>query len=250
MIVGGDLRHLQLLAPDRGNLVLQFGLQDSIADRRLPQATLVCNFPDPAASEDGLALMEYGQVSTFFHEFGHLMHYLFAGRQPWATNAGISTEWDFVEAPSQMLEEWMADVDVLQSFARHHETGEPVPAELVAKLNASQEFGKASNTAQQLFYAAVSFGCYSRDPAGFDSDALVRELQPLYSPGRYVPGTHMQASFGHLNGYSAIYYTYKWSEVIAKDMFTRFAAEGVMNPDTAADYRERVLEPGGSAPAA
>lgn len=226
-----------------------FPYRSGIAGRRLPQATLVCNFPDPADSEDGLALMEYGQVRTFFHEFGHLMHYLFAGRRAWPTNAGIATEWDFVEAPSQMLEEWMADVDVLQSFALHHETDEPVPAGMVAALNRSQDFGKASQASQQLFYAAVSLHCYSRDPEGLDTDALVQELQGRYSPARYVPGTHMQTSFGHLNGYSANYYTYKWSEVIAKDMFTRFAEAGVMDTGVAAEYRERVLEPGGSKPA-
>jgi len=227
-----------------------FGYRDGVEGLRLPQATLVCNFPDPSTAADGMALMEFGEVSTFFHEFGHLMHSMFGGHRPWLMNTGISTEWDFVEAPSQMLEEWMLDTETLQLFARHYETDEPIPAELVEKLRNSSEFGKAMGTAQQMFYAALSFNCYSRDPAGLDTTLLVKELQAKYSPLPFVRGSHMQASFGHLNGYSAIYYTYMWSQVIAKDMFTRFADEGVLNPRTADDYRREVLEAGGSRPAA
>jgi thimet oligopeptidase len=227
-----------------------FGYVDGIKDQRLPQAVLVCNFPDPSAAPDGIALMEFGQVKTFFHEFGHLMHVMFGGHRRWHMNTGISTEWDFVEAPSQMLEEWMFDTETLQLFARHHETDEPVPADLIEKLRRSSDFGKAMGTAQQMFYAAMSFNCYSRDPAELDTSALVEELQGRYSPLPYVQGTHMQASFGHLNGYSAIYYTYMWSKVIAKDMFTRFAEEGVLSSSVADDYRRNVLEAGGSRPAA
>jgi len=210
-----------------------FGYRDGVRGERLPQAVLVCNFPDPSATPDGIALMEFGQVKTFFHEFGHLMHSMFGGHRRWMINTGISTEWDFVEAPSQMLEEWMFDTETLQLFARHYETDEPVPVELIEKLRRSSEFGKAFGTAQQMFYAAMSFNCYSRNPEGLDTTALVREMQQRYSPLPYVQGTHMQASFGHLNGYSAIYYTYMWSKVIAKDMFSRFAEEGVFNLSTA-----------------
>jgi thimet oligopeptidase len=106
------------------------------------------------------------------------------------------------------------------------------------------------NTAHQAFYAALSFNCYARDVEGLDTTELVQELQAKYSPFAYVDGSHFQCNFGHLNGYSAIYYTYKWSEVIAKDMFSRFAEDGVLNEETARLYREKVLEPGGSKPAA
>ncbi|MFT7465410.1 MAG: thimet oligopeptidase [Pseudohongiellaceae bacterium] len=227
-----------------------FGYRDGVDGWRLPQATLVCNFPDPGATADGVALMEYGEVRTFFHEFGHLMHSMFAGHRRWMMNTGISTEWDFVEAPSQMLEEWMLDVDTLQLFAKHYKTGEALSVELIEKLRSSSEFGKAMNVAGQMFYAALSFNCYSRDPFELDTTLLVKELQAKYSPLPFVRGTHMQASFGHLNGYSAIYYTYMWSKVIAKDMATRFQSEGFLNSQTADDYRRRVLEAGGSRPAA
>lgn len=214
----------------------------------LPQATLVCNFPNPR--DEGEALMEFGQVSTYFHEFGHLLHHLFAGRQDWQRNAGISTEWDFVEAPSQMLEEWLYDADVLRSFARHHETNKPIPVALVEKIRASSEFGKGTGTAHQLFYASLSLACYDSETGVVDTNALVDQLQSKYSPYNHVEGTHFQCNFGHLNGYSAIYYTYKWSEVIAKDMFSRFQGEGVMNLRTAREYRDRVLAAGSSKPAA
>jgi thimet oligopeptidase len=228
----------------------QFGYRSGVEGERLPVATLVCNFPNPADSEDGVALMDFGQVSTFFHEFGHLLHTMFAGHRRWAMNSGISTEWDFVEAPSQMLEEWLYDAETLQSFAKHYQTGEPIPAELIAKIRAAEDFGKGINTAHQAFYAALSFNCYARDVESLDTTALVQELQAEYSPFAYVDGAHFQCNFGHLGGYSAIYYTYKWSEVIAKDMFSRFAKEGVLNEETARRYREMVLEPGGSKPAA
>jgi len=236
--------------PDKYGHAAQFDYRKGVAPARLPQSVLVCNFPDPAASPDGTALMEFSEVSTFFHEFGHLLHSLFAGHQRWAMNAGISTEWDFVEAPSQMLEEFLYEPEVLQSFAKHHVSGEPIPAEMIARLRAAADFGKGMNTAHQAFYAALSLQCYSRPPQGLDTTALVQELQARYSPFPYEPGTHFQCNFGHLEGYSAVYYTYKWSEVIAKDMYSRFAAEGVFNTTTAAEYRTRVLAAGGSKPAA
>jgi thimet oligopeptidase len=228
----------------------QFDYRLGVEGERLPVATLVCNFPNPKGSVDGVALMEFGQVSTFFHEFGHLLHTMFAGHRRWAMNSGISTEWDFVEAPSQMLEEWLYDAETLQSFAMHYETGEPIPEALIEKIRAAADFGKGMNTAHQAFYAALSFNCYARDAEGLDTTELVQELQAQYSPFAYVDGSHFQCNFGHLNGYSAIYYTYKWSEVIAKDMFSRFAEDGVLNEETARLYREKVLEPGGSKPAA
>jgi thimet oligopeptidase len=236
--------------PDKYGHAAQFGYRSGIAGKRLPQATLVCNFPNPRTSADGVALMDFGQVSTFFHEFGHLLHTLFAGHRRWAINTGISNEWDFVEAPSQMLEEWLYDAETLQSFARHHETDEPIPESMIAKIRAASDFGKGMNTAHQAFYGALSFNCYNRDAATIDTNALVKELQARYTPFRYVDGAHFQCNFGHLNGYSAIYYTYKWSEVIAKDMFSRFEMDGVLNVETARQYRERVLAPGSSKPAA
>ena len=226
-----------------------FPYRMGVGGQRLPQAVLVCNFPDPSKAPDGVALMEFGQVSTFFHEFGHLLHMLLSGRQQWIRNSGFGVEWDFVEAPSQMLEEFLLEPEVLQSFAVHHETGEPVPVELIEKLRRSSEFGKGTSTAQQMFYAAVSLRLHLADPANLDSTAMVQQLQRRYSPYAPIAGTHLQCSFGHLEGYSAIYYTYMWSQVIAKDLYSRFERDGVLSPGVARDYREQVLEAGGSRPA-
>jgi thimet oligopeptidase len=194
--------------------------------------------------------MEHGDVKTFFHEFGHLLHHVLGGHTRWASQAGVATEWDFVEAPSQMLEEWVWDPAVLARFARHVETGEPIPAALVARMKAADEYGKGLMVRQQMFYAATSLELHQREPGGLDTTALVAELQERYTPFRHVEGTYFHESFGHLDGYSAIYYTYMWSLVIAKDLFGPFRRAGLMDPGVARRYREAILEAGGSKPAA
>jgi thimet oligopeptidase len=226
----------------------QFTLASGQAGRRLPEGVLVCNFPRPAPGAP--ALMEHGDVRTFFHEFGHLLHHVLGGHTRWSGQSGVATEWDFVEAPSQMLEEWVWAPEVLSRFARHVETGAPIPEELVRRMKAADEYGKGLMVRQQMFYAATSLELHRRDPATLDSTALVAELQERYTPFRHVPGTYFQESFGHLDGYSAIYYTYMWSLVIAKDLFGPFRAAGLMEPEPARRYRRAVLEPGGSKPAA
>ena len=142
--------------------------------------------------------------------------------QRWSGIAGIDTEWDFVEAPSQLLEEWTRDAATLARFAVHHETGEVLPAEMVARMRAADEFGKGLFVRQQMFYADLSLELYSRDPAGVDPLALELETRARHLPYSNVDGMYMHLSFGHLEGYSAIYYTYMWSLVIAKDLFTAF----------------------------
>ncbi len=221
----------------------QFTLASGQAGRALPEGALVCNFPKAPS------LLEHSEVVTFFHEFGHLLHHLLGGHTRWAGVSGVRTEWDFVEAPSQMLEEWCWDAGVLQRFAKHHQTGEPIPAGLVARMRAADEFGKGLRVRQQMFYAATSLRFHDRDPAGLDTTALAGELQERYTPFRHVPETYFQESFGHLEGYSAIYYTYMWSLVIAKDLFGTFRREGLLNPEPALRYRRNILEPGGSRPA-
>ena len=145
-----------------------------------------------------------------------------------------------------MLEEWAIDTATLQTFARHHQTGEPIPAELVAKLRAAKSFGNGTWVTQQTFYTALSLNIYNRPASEVDLDAVMQEMQAKYGSFDYVPGTHKYASFGHLNGYSAMYYTYMWSLVIAKDMFSMFDPENLLEPKTAMRYRNRVLAPGGS----
>lgn len=219
----------------------QFGLTVGRLGQELPEATLVCNFPKPGA------LMQHSDVETFFHEFGHLLHEIFSGRQQWAGISGIKTEWDFVEVPSMLLQEWPLDAGALKTFARHHQTGEPIPDTLVAQLKRAKEFGVGADTRRQFFLSAVSLAFHDRAP-GFDSTQVLQEVQEKFLPFRreWMPGTHFELGFGHLDGYSAIYYTYQWSTVIAKDLLTQFKARGMLNGALATEYRKKVLEPGGS----
>ncbi|GIX22621.1 MAG: hypothetical protein KatS3mg121_1404 [Gammaproteobacteria bacterium] len=219
-----------------------FTIQTGVAGRRLPMAALVCNFPDPEA---GPAYLEHREVETFLHEFGHLLHGIFAGHQRWVAQSGIATEWDFVEAPSQLLEEWIWDAESLRRFAVD-DAGRPIPDALVERMNAARRFGRGLFARHQMFYAALSLNYHNRDPAQIDLDGLMIRLRAQYSPFPHVPGTHFYASFGHLVGYSALYYTYMWSLAIAQDMLSVFRDNGMLDRATALRYRKTVLEPGGS----
>nr|WP_227467873.1 M3 family metallopeptidase [Nocardioides lijunqiniae] len=217
----------------------QFTLTEGVGGRQLSEGVLVCNF--------SRGLMEHDHVVTLFHEFGHLVHHVLGGRGRWTRFAGVSTEWDFVEAPSQMLEEWAWDADVLRTFATD-ESGEPIPADLVGRMRRGDDFGKGYLARQQMFYASMSYWFHQERPD--DLTAKTRQLQERYAPFPYIEGTHMFASFGHLGGYSSAYYTYMWSLVIAKDLFSAFDPEDLFDTETAARYRDRVLAPGGSKDAA
>jgi thimet oligopeptidase len=233
--------------PNKYKHAAMFDLRAGLEGEALPEAALVCNFSEPRG--DDPALLLHQDVTTFFHEFGHLLHHLFAGRQRYLSFSGIATEWDFVEAPSQMYEEWAWDAGVLARFARHHATREPIPAELVARLRAAEEYGKGTHVSVQMFYAALSLALHDRDPVGLDPMALLVELKGRTLPFPHEPGSRFLAAFGHLHGYSAIYYTYMWSLVIAKDLFSRFDGD-LMNNAVANDYRREILAPGGSRDAA
>jgi thimet oligopeptidase len=232
----------------------QFPLKDGVRGVQLPEGVLVCNFPAPDPGGPGrpasAGLMEHDDVVTMFHEFGHLMHHVLGGHQRWISQSGISTEWDFVEAPSQMFEEWAWSYDTLKRFARHHETGEVIPRSLVDNMRRADKFGLGTATVQQIFYAALSLGFHRGDPDALDQLAEVQRLQKRYTPFAYVPGTRFHTSFGHLVGYSAMYYTYLWSLVIAKDLLTPFQARGLMSTEVTYAYRDKVLVPGGSRDAA
>ncbi len=220
----------------------QFSIVSGLSGVQLPEAALVCNFP--------AGLMEHSDVETFLHEFGHLMHDLFAGvDQRWVYFSGVKTELDFVEAPSQMLEEWVWDAETLASFARNAK-GEVIPPGLVKKMVKARDFGKAMWTKHQLFYAALSLGFYNQDPSTLDLDKKMAEIQGSYSPFGYVDDTYFYTSFGHLNGYSSLYYTYMWSLVIAADMHSEFEKYGLRNSKLAQHYRDTVLAPGGKKDAA
>jgi thimet oligopeptidase len=219
-------------------------LLDGVRGKQAPEAVLVCNFPAPTADDPGL--MEYGDVETFFHEFGHLMHWILGGQQQWAGISGISMEGDFVEAPSQMLEEWMHSPQVLASFARHYKTGEPIPAELVTHMNRASAFGRGIWVSQQDNLTALSYDIYKAAPDKVNLDAVAIGDEKKFTPLVPLPGTHMYDSFGHLGGYSSAYYTYLWDKVIAEDFFSQFDRENLLAGPAAMRYRRTVLEPGGS----
>ena len=217
---------------------------DGKLGKQFPEAALICNFPTPTPQDPGL--MEYGDVQTFFHEFGHLMHMILGGQQQWAGISGISMEADFVEAPSQMLEEWIESPQVLASFARDYRSGEPIPADLVLRMRRASAFGRASYVGQQNGYTAISYDIYDAKPQDVDLDAITRRDMGTYTPFAPLPGTHSYASFGHLAGYSSAYYTYMWDKVIAEDFFEQFDARNMSSGEAPMRYRRTVLEPGGS----
>ncbi len=210
-----------------------------IAGKQIAEGALACNLPT--------GLMEHSDVVTLFHEFGHLVHHILANGQRFAALAGIATEWDFVEAPSQLLEEWAWDPTVLRSFATNA-AGEPIPEELVSRMRAADEFGNGIMVCVQTFYSAVSYRFHRDLPV--DRTAELRRLQNDYSVFAYLPGTHFQANFGHLTGYSSAYYTYMWSLVIAKDLFSAFNPDDLFDESVAGRYRDLVLAPGGGKDAA
>ena len=226
----------------------QFPIRDGIVGKQLPEGALVCNLPDPKTSA-GPALMEHGDAVTMFHEFGHLMHHILGGQHHWERLTGVATEQDFVEAPSQMFEEWGWRYETLKRFATAPD-GTTIPEALVDKMQKARKFGLGTWTVQQMLYAAVSLGFHQADPAKLDQSKMVKKLQAKYTPFPYVEGTKFHTSFGHLNGYSSMYYTYMWSLVIAKDMLTPFTKTGLMSTEVARKYRDAILVPGGNKDAA
>ena len=215
-----------------------------IAGKQVPEAALICNFPEPKEGNPGL--MQYSDVVTFFHEFGHLMHAILGGQQKWAGISGIATEGDFVEVPSQMLEEFFRDAELLASFAKHYQTGEPIPAELVEKMNRAGAFGRADWVRTQLFYTSYSLDTHFDDPATLDLKILLQADYTRFLPYTWIDGNHMYASFTHLVGYSSNYYTYLYDKVIALDFFNQFNRANLLDDPIASRYRKTVLEAGGS----
>ncbi len=217
-----------------------------INNRQIPEAALICNFPGGKPGDPGL--MQHSDVITYFHEFGHLMHALLGGHQNWAGISGIATEGDFVEVPSQMLEEFFRDPQLLATFAHHYETGESIPAELVLKMNRAAAFGRSDSIRTQLYYTTCSLKTHTEDPATLDLDQLFQSLYTRFLPYKWIDGNHMYAAFTHLIGYSSNYYTYLYDKVIALDFFAQFARTSLLDDPIAMKYRRTVLDPGGSLP--
>jgi len=217
-----------------------------IKHRQLPEGGLICNFPGGKPGDPGL--MQYDDVVTFFHEFGHLMHNILGGQQSWSGIAGFATETDFVEAPSQMLEEFFRDPGILRSFARHYQTNEVLPLDLIERMNRARAFGRAGWVQGQLFYSTYSLDLHDRPPDALDLDALLRSDFTRFYPYPFVDGNRFYASFTHLMGYTSNYYTYVLDKVIALDFFSQFDKNNLLGGEAALRYRKAVLEPGGSKP--
>ena len=218
-----------------------------VRGRVLPEAGLICNFPAPEETDPGL--LQYSDVVTFFHEFGHLMHALLGGHTEWVGLSGFATEGDFIEVPSQMLEEFFRDEKLLQVFAKHYETGETLPSALIRSMKLAGAFGRADWVRTQLYYTTLSLNLHDQDPAGIDPDVMTRELYGRFQPWIWLDGNKMYASFGHLTGYSSNYYTYMFDKVIALDFFGQFDPKDLLSGDAGERYRRTVLEQGGSKPA-
>ena len=206
-----------------------------------PVSAIVANFTKPSATEP--SLLRHSEVETLFHEFGHILHQTLT-RAERLRFSGTRTETDFVEAPSQMLEHWVWRPEVLAGFSRHVDTGEPLPADLLESMIAAKNLDSGVLTLRQVYFAELDMA-YHGAGAKKDTTAIAASLHPVMGFPT-IEGTHWQSGFGHLFGYDAGYYGYKWSEVFADDMYTRFEAAGPLNRKIGLEYRRAVLEPGGS----
>lgn len=207
-----------------------------------PVCAMVANFTKP--TEGTPSLLRHSEAVTLFHEFGHVLHQNL-GRTELGRFSGTNVERDFVEAPSQIMEHWVWRADVLKRFARHHETGEPIPSELVEQLVAARRLNKAVSQLRQAQFGIFDARLHAPG-AEKDLDVILRESTAI-SLLPFHEGTFSPASFGHLmGGYDASYYGYMWSEVFGDDMFSRFEAEGVTDPKVGMAYRKEVLERGGT----
>lgn len=223
-----------------------FGYRPGAAGRQETHSVLVCNFPDPNAST-GPALMDHGEIVTYFHEFGHLVHSLMRGRMRWARLAR-PVEFDFIEAPSQFLEQWIFDTEVLRGFARHVGTGEPIPERTCEKLREARDLGRGVDQQRMAFLSMVSLELHDRDPRDLDVMRVWHEVAREWSPTEMDPEGHFPASWTHMPGYASMYYTYQMSKSVAESLSSGFT-KGLMDIPRARRYRDVVLGQGGVKPA-
>ncbi len=219
-------------------------------DSGKPHLGLICGNLTPPAG-DTPALLTHREVETIFHEFGHLLHHVLS-RVPVRSLAGTSVPWDFVELPSQIMENWTMEREALHLFARQYRSGEPIPDELFDKMKRARTFRSANMQMRQLGFGTVDLKLHREfDPeGGQDVMAFARDILARFTPAPLPPDYGMIASFTHLFAspvaYGAGYYSYKWAEVLDADAFTRFRQEGIFNAETGGDYRRHILERGDS----
>ena len=206
-----------------------------------PVSAIVANVTKP--TEERPSLLQHQEVETMFHEFGHILHQTLT-KAELVRFSGTSVERDFVEAPSQIMEHWTWKPDVLQRFARHHETGEPIPEDLVDRLVAAKNLNIALMKLRQVTYGTLDMNLHGPN-SDRDLDRALRDANAISLLPTHE-GTFFPSSFGHLFGYDAGYYGYLWSEVYGDDMWSRFEEEGYTSPEVGADYRREILEAGGA----
>jgi len=209
--------------------------------RRTPVSAIVANLTKPTAETP--SLLTHDEVETMFHEFGHILHQTLT-RAEWRRFAGSSTEQDFVEAPSQNLEHWIWEPEVLDRFAAHYETGERIPRDMLSGMIAAKQLNSGIRWLRQAMYASLDMA-YHAPGEKKDTSRILEELHPICGFPN-VPGTHFQAGFGHLFGYDASYYGYLWSKVYGDDMYTAFEQGGILNPEVGMRYRREIYERGGT----
>lgn len=206
---------------------------------------VIANFPKETKTKP--ALMQRDDVETFFHELGHALHSIL-GRTKIASFSGTNVKTDFVEMPSQMLEEWLNDKEILQKISSHYQTGEPLPDQLIEKIIQIKNFETGDFLQRQCLLATISLeyfannNTHSKDPKEL-FDATTSKMRKNI---QYGSQDNMYASFGHLTDYGAKYYSYMWSKVFAIDMFCKIKKQGLLNPIAGLEYKEKILAPGGS----
>jgi peptidyl-dipeptidase Dcp len=230
-----------------GAWMTSFRGQKVIDDKNIrPHISIVCNFTKPTKSQP--SLLTFNEVTTLFHEFGHALHGMLANTR-YESLSGTSVYWDFVELPSQIFENWCYEKECLDMFARHYQTGESIPEEMIDKIKKASNFQQGYQTLRQISFGLLDIAYHSTDPKQLsDIAAFERETMAHTSLLPDVPGTLMSTSFSHIfqGGYAAGYYSYKWAEVLDADAFELFLEKGVFDKETADSFAKNILSAGGS----
>ncbi|APG61131.1 M3 family metallopeptidase [Christiangramia salexigens] len=211
-----------------------------------PHISIVCNFTKPGEKEP--SLLSFNEVTTLFHEFGHALHGMLANTT-YPSLSGPNVYWDFVELPSQVLENWCYEKEALQLFAKHYKTGEPIPQEYITKIKESANFMEGMATLRQLSFGMLDLSWHAIDPTSAQ-DVKQHELKAFEATKLYpdVPSNCMSTAFSHIfqGGYSAGYYSYKWAEVLDADTFEYFSENGIFSQEIATKFKEHILSRGGT----